>query len=427
MTFFKSTQPLISFNAPSKIWNETPANLILEVQFLFLFFMCTYDAFIRRKNKMYRLAWLQSLFCGILIELLTILPESIGNFYHSQFMFMSFGNREPLYMLPGVYVWFLYTFTTSIWHCNFNTKLSEYAFTVIIIYFIWQPFDLIGIHFQFWTWHNNEPLYSQRHGGVPIASTFWIMSFISGMQLTLRFIRDSCFLAKRRSLSRIGIIESIYLSLFASIINIGLLMQIPFGLIYFPFSNTVYGFGYSSKHALKIYLYLCIIIVLFQLMQQLNYIRIRLNPSIIYQYILQILVGYIAVSWLMLHFVDIKVDGKYRKQVTFHQKYKIDGVNVKEESFFGIFERNAYVVGNDIDKARDHYSLDCYNNTNKDLVPEGIKQGDIMEWYGLCLTGLESEWISYFDIYLYTSAALLFVVQFLQFSIMSQSWKRKRL
>lgn len=419
---FKSIDPLLSFNPPSQIWNETPANLILEIQFLFLFAMCTYDAFIRQKNKMYRIAWLESLFCGILIELFTILPETIGNFYHSQFCFMLFGNREPLYMLPGVYVWFLYTFTTSIWHCNLSWKISEYALTVIVIFFIWQPFDLIGIHFQFWTWHNNEPLYAQRNGGVPIASTFWMMSFMSGMQLTLRLIRDTYFLAKRRNLNRIGMVECILFALLASIINITIFMEIPFTFIFFPLTNTTFGLGYSCNYALNIYLYLCIIIVLLQIISGLSYIRIRLNSkSIIYRYIIQILIVYIVISWSMVRFVDIKVDGKFIKQVSFHQKYKVNGENVKQPSFFGIYERDGYVIKNGIDKTRDHYSLDCYD---KDLEPEGIRNGDFMEWYGLCLTGLEPQWITYFDTCLILGAALLLITHFVQFSIMPQSFKK---
>eukprot|EP01084_Bolivina_argentea_P106851 191108_1 len=302
----KSITPYIAFNSPAKIWKETPGNVVLEIQFFLLFFMCTYDAFVKQKNKMYRIAWLMSLMSGVVIELLTIMPKSIGNFYHSQFIVMLFDHREPLYMLPCVYVWFLYTFTTSIWSMNWSNKLSEYAFTIIIIFFIWQPFDLIGIHFQFWTWHNDEPLYHERNGGVPIASTFWMCSFIGGMQLSLRCIRDWYFLHNKRNWNREGMITCIGLALIGSIVNVFGLMMIPFGLIFHPISNKQFGLGYSCNHALNVLLYICIGIVLFQIITSLNYFTIRVNKNFIHTYVLQIVIIYIVCSMVMIHYIDIK-------------------------------------------------------------------------------------------------------------------------
>jgi len=40
----------------------------------------------------------------------------------------------------------------------------------------WAMLDTVGAQFLWWTWHSSEPLYQDREGGVPIASSFWIMS-----------------------------------------------------------------------------------------------------------------------------------------------------------------------------------------------------------------------------------------------------------
>ena len=45
---------------------------------------------------------------GTAVELITVMHQEIGNFYHSQAVVMLFGRREPLYMLLGCYGWITY-------------------------------------------------------------------------------------------------------------------------------------------------------------------------------------------------------------------------------------------------------------------------------------------------------------------------------
>ena len=112
---------------------------------------------------------------------------------------------------------------------------------------------------------------------------------------------------------------------------------------------------------------------------------------------------------------------KGMKQMSYHQEMTMNGVQVREESFFGVFDRNKYVTADDIVMERDHYGLDCY-----DYMKEYAGK-DVVEWYGLCVTGLESEWISYFDQLMAMSAGLMVLTQFIVFTHIDQSIpKRKR-
>ena len=373
-----------------------------------LFLLCTYDAFCRQNNRLYRIAWWMSLCCGILIELTTILPREIGNFYHSQFTLMLFDRREPLYMLPCVYVWFLYTFTTVVWHCKWSSKLSEYAFTVVLIYFVWQPFDWIGIHFQFWTWHNDEPLYQQRRGGVPVASTFWMMSFIGGMQMTLRIIRDHYFLGQRTNWHRSPDgTTCILLALCGSLLNLAVFMLIPFGVLYHPISNRNFGLGLSCSFAMHCFLGLCGFVVVSHSLRNRNKLSFRPNErGFLYTFCVQIVCGYVMVCGAMMHWIDIRG----LKQESYHQILEVHGRQERESSFWGWFRRNSFVVEEGINPRRDHYNLDCYDF---ETMFEGQ---NTVSWYALCATGLEPQWIAHFDFNLGIAVVLLFVIQFTSFS-----------
>ena len=53
-------------------------------------------------------------------------------------------------------------------------------------YETWALLDTVGAQFLWWTWHASEPLYADREGGVPVASSFWIMATMGSMALVLR-------------------------------------------------------------------------------------------------------------------------------------------------------------------------------------------------------------------------------------------------
>jgi len=352
----KSIEPYFAFNDPNKIWQETPANLVLEIQFLILFALCTYDAWWSSRNALKRIAWLMALFCGVLIELLTILPTSIGNFYHSQFTLMLFDHREPFYMLPCLYVWCLYTVPTTLWHCSLGHKLAEYALTVIMVFLLWQPLDLLGIHFQFWTWHNSEPLYVERRGGVPITSTYWMMAYIGGMQLCLSIVRDHYFYARRRSLKQgrrggVSLLQCVGLAIVASVVNTVVFMNLPFNLLFYRVTEPApLGLGLDATTALHAYLGLCVAVLVVYVLSRVRFAAIRVNPRLFFDYVVVIGIGYVAVSLAMMHGFEVThADGTPRQQSTYHQVLALNGTQVREESFFGVFERDRYVIKNEVD------------------------------------------------------------------------------
>jgi len=285
-----------------------------------------------------------------------------------------------------------------------------------------SPFDWIGIHFQFWTWHNDEPLYHQRRGGVPVASTFWMMSFIGGMQVTLRIIRDSFFLGQRTNWHRSpNRITCILVAVCGSILNLSVFMLIPFGLIYHPISNRNFGLGLSCNVAMHLFLGINALIVVIHIFKNLHKICIRPNErGFIFTFCVQILIGYVLVYEVMIHWMDIRG----LKQESFHQTLAINGNQRRESSFWGWFERNVFVVEDEIEPRRDHYTLDCYD------FEEMYRGRRHVSWYGLCATGLESEWILYADLCMVIAVILLFMTQMISFSHMSMfevSSKMKRM
>ena len=48
---------------------------------------------------------------------------------------------------------------------------------------IYAPYDLTGIKFLWWTWHDTDAPIQHRLHGVPIGSTVWVITFTASFQL----------------------------------------------------------------------------------------------------------------------------------------------------------------------------------------------------------------------------------------------------
>ena len=48
---------------------------------------------------------------------------------------------------------------------------------------IYAPYDLTGIKFLWWTWHDTDAPVSQRILGVPVGSTVWVITFTASFQV----------------------------------------------------------------------------------------------------------------------------------------------------------------------------------------------------------------------------------------------------
>ena len=104
---------------PAEVWSVQPTFLIAEGLFLVLALWGVIDAMRRQRGG---LTFLAALVGGSAIELVTIMHEEVGNFYHSQATIMLFGRREPAYM--RAHTWLRTTQHNLISACRFLWKIS---------------------------------------------------------------------------------------------------------------------------------------------------------------------------------------------------------------------------------------------------------------------------------------------------------------
>ena len=48
---------------------------------------------------------------------------------------------------------------------------------------IYAPYDLTGVKFLWWTWHDTDAPVRERILGVPLGSTVWVITFTASFQV----------------------------------------------------------------------------------------------------------------------------------------------------------------------------------------------------------------------------------------------------
>ncbi|XP_050548863.1 uncharacterized protein LOC126910377 isoform X2 [Daktulosphaira vitifoliae] len=111
---------------------------------------------------------------GLLIELISYFLPEIDNFWHSQSPIMLFGHRLPLHILL-VYPVFYYLAIITAYRKGIK-KLSLMLTVGLNVLLLDIPFDMIGVKFIHWTWHDTDPNIFDRVYLVPCTSYFFYMT-----------------------------------------------------------------------------------------------------------------------------------------------------------------------------------------------------------------------------------------------------------
>ena len=58
---------------------------------------------------------------------------------------------------------------------------------------IYAPYDLTGIKYLWWTWHDTDAPIAHRLLGVPVGSTVWVITFTASFQVTRRRLTSAIY------------------------------------------------------------------------------------------------------------------------------------------------------------------------------------------------------------------------------------------
>ena len=138
-----------------------------------------------KQGRVHTLIWFSALVSGTANDVFFMALPIVENFWQGQACIM-ITPRMPLY-IPCVYIVFMYTSTVAAWRlgreCGFQNALSLAALTGLMGEMIYSPYDIIGIKFLWWTWHDTDAPIRDRLYGVPVGSSSWVITFTASFQL----------------------------------------------------------------------------------------------------------------------------------------------------------------------------------------------------------------------------------------------------
>merc|ERR1711871_503404 len=388
-----SFSPLLHLNDPAAVWEDTPSFLIAEILFIVLLVWCTWHACTSGGKD--RTLFISCLTAGGSIEILTIMHTQVGNFYHSQATIMLFGKREPLYMLLGCYIWFQFCAIKLAQQMKLPA-LAEASMAALLGRYLWACLDVVGLKFLWWTWHNGEPLYDDRHNGVPVASTFWATATIGALAYIFNTTWPtlSSWLGDLQPWSPVNAVKTLVLGCFLGpLASVGL-MNAPFMVLYHP---LVTWKGYSAMTAMSAFEGLCIIIIVIALVVPVNGNSMRLmdvrpgGGKDALHLFLQVLLLVATMGGVIMYF-----DPADNVRTSFGQPFGHD-CDLLEGSLWGGFQRKKYVCRESASQAqrlRDNYDVAC-SLARSDLGPRAVEpELEGQEWYSVCGVPFPPGWMS---------------------------------
>ncbi|PAA69834.1 hypothetical protein BOX15_Mlig023060g1 [Macrostomum lignano] len=182
--------PWKHISSPKEQWQVLPTFLIGEYLFIFLAALALIHAI--RQDRRHVFAWFASFLAGSSNDIFFMYLPLVDNFWQAQATIM-LTPRLPLYICC-VYCTFMYFATVSAWRLGLPT-LAEACLSGLMGIMIYMPYDIIGIKFLWWTWHDTDPPISYRMLGVPVGSTLWVITFTG----TFSFLIRTVYLNWRRS------------------------------------------------------------------------------------------------------------------------------------------------------------------------------------------------------------------------------------
>lgn len=366
-----SIYPLIAFNDPRDVVHAQPTFFCCEVLFLCLAVVGLVDAAKRPRGL---LTFAACLLGGAGVELVTILHQEVGNFYHSQATIMLFGRREPLYMLLGCYGWIAHAAMLLSQHLG-GSLTQQACFGGLLGAEAWALLDMVGARLLWWTWHNDEPLYADREGGVPVASSFWILASMGSLPLTLRYCCPS-------SNPMWGFVAG-------PLATLGL-MHLPFLLIFHPLVTFL---KLHAAYSLWILRLLCTVPLVPHIRAAFSAVvapRKKPSPSAASADHSAVF-RHLSVFVLSIVLIAILGDPTAERRTSFSQpcfrnsgRQKGGSCPQMESSFWGGFARKAYVCTNDNVPSHDLYRI-CDERCDAARTA--------LDWYTACGVAPESfEW-----------------------------------
>ncbi|KAI5701229.1 hypothetical protein M8J75_007463 [Diaphorina citri] len=179
---------LVKINNIEELWERQPTYLLVQACFLFGALMTFIHAYSSKGR--WPLLWCCTVCHGLVIEALCFfLPEDVAdNYWHSQTPVVFLGGRLPLHIIV-LYPCFYYQATAAVNKFQFSIWTEPFAVALLVLLQD-VPYDIIGVKFVHWTWHDTDPNLFDRHYWVPWNSYFFHAAFSASFTFWFHFIRS---------------------------------------------------------------------------------------------------------------------------------------------------------------------------------------------------------------------------------------------
>jgi len=172
---------------PAEQWEAMPSFLLGEMVVIACAVVALFHAW--RQGRQHLLVWLAALFAGTANDIIFMALPLVDNFWQGQATLM-ITPRLPVY-IPCMYIVFMYYPTIAVRRLGLGTW-STAALTGLLACLLYAPYDIVGVKFLWWTWHDTDAPTAARILGAPVSSSLWVLTFVGAFSFLLdKTLRDT--------------------------------------------------------------------------------------------------------------------------------------------------------------------------------------------------------------------------------------------
>lgn len=184
------------FTSPVEQWGLLPTFLIGEYVVIACAVAALHHA--RRSGREHVFIWFAALVAGTGNDLIFMALPLVDNFWQAQATIM-LTPRLPLYIVC-MYIVFMYWPTVAVRRLSLRVG-STAALTGLAACLLYAPYDIVGVKFLWWTWHDTDGVIAERILGAPASSSLWVLTFTGAFA----FLVDALLREREVSWRRFGV------------------------------------------------------------------------------------------------------------------------------------------------------------------------------------------------------------------------------
>lgn len=359
----------VAYVEPANMWRAHKSYIFCEAVFIIGGILIFFHSL--KQGGRWPFFYFATIFHGFTVELMAYFFPHIDNFWHAQGIFTFVERRLPLYVV-FLYPVFYYHSSWAMSKMKLKCQYAEHLAVGLMTVLIDMPYDIIGIKYLHWIWHDTDPNVADRHYWVPWNSYYFHVCFSASFQFF--FHKTRSWLDKRD----LGKWERGTISSELIAIVVSALFSMPGGcLLFIPLYHPLHDFLGVPSEVTSVTILIVFTSIVWKFDRKSN--RYSEPPKM--NFLSKLLIFHLICHYAVQLYTAAFINPKDMISVGLHERIGNCHEMVPVETVLKTLQKRKYLCVTDYDEK--YYDFHC--------LPDQKPPSNNSVWYTICGTDYENK------------------------------------